>query len=383
MRKLVTLRRVTEILPIEGADLIELVKIDGWQCIAKKGEFQVGGIGVYFEIDSFLDHTEPQFAFLAPRAVKWNGKEGVRIKTMKMKGQLSQGLLLPMIAWPDTAESQGLEDHVTTCMAVYGETLEEINDRMDLATTFGVEKWEKIDASTGMVSKSNWPHFLRKTDQERVQNLPNVFVEYGHEAFQVSQKLDGSSLTAYVVSHDSKYYEPKLDEAGVEVPGLFSNYGVCSRNLDLVDTEGNAFWAIVKKEQIHEKLLHLMSLYGLKALAIQGEMVGPSIQDNHEKCENGNEFYVYDMFDIEQQRYLHPMWTKSLCDEFGLNHVPIVHESILLKDYAKDREELLAKVVGPSIRNKIGEGKVFKLLSSDNDFSFKGISNEYLLKPGN
>ena len=94
MRKLVTLRRVTEILPIEGADFIELALLDGWQCVVKKSEFKAGDIGVYFEIDSFLDHTKPQFAFLAPRAIKWNGKEGARIKSMKLKGNLSQGLLL-------------------------------------------------------------------------------------------------------------------------------------------------------------------------------------------------------------------------------------------------------------------------------------------------
>lgn len=389
-RKLATLREVTEILPIEGADLIELVKIDGWQCVAKKGEFKVGSIGVYFEIDSFLDHTRPEFAFLAPRAIKWDGKEGARIKSMKLKGQLSQGLLLPISAWPRTETAPGLEDYLVDSMGIDGYTLDEVNERTDFDTLWNVQKWEKIlAANLAGTAKGNFPSFIFKTDQERVQNISNLFERYGDELFQVTKKLDGSSLTAYVVGLSSKHYVPSEVEG--EAVGLRPNIGVCSRNLDLVDTEGNAFWQQARRDDLHTKLGKMMRITARPALAIQGEMIGQGIQDNHEKCTGENEFYVYDIFDIDAGAYLDPFAASLLCEDVGLNHVPIVHDSIRLSDYAVDREDLLKKAVGPSMRTKVGEGDVFKLLkgnrvfknASDGDFSFKVISNEYLLKTGN
>lgn len=395
MRKLVTLRQVTEILPIEGADFIELALLDGWQCVVKKGEFQVGAIGVYFEIDSFLDHTKPQFAFLAPRAIKWNGKEGARIKSMKLKGNLSQGLLLPLSAWPDVYDDdgkpmeQGLEGAVVDMMGVDQYTLDEANDQLDLTTAFGVDKWEKLlPANLSGTARGNFPSYIRKTDQERVQNLPRLYDKYGDDEFQVSQKLDGSSMTGYIVGPDSRYHEPVNAREGGDVfidPDVDRStiYGVCSRNLDLVDTEGNAFWEAAKAYGVHLRAEAIAAYLETPAIAIQGELIGQGIQQNHEKVEGPNEFHVYDIFDIERQRYVHPLIVAEMCEKFGLTHVPIIHESIKLSDYAKDRAEILQKAVGPSIRQKIGEGKVFKLLSDTDDFSFKAISDVYLLKTDN
>lgn len=387
MRKLATLREVSEIKPIEGADMIELALVDGWQCVVKKGEFCRGAIGVYFEIDSFLDHTRPEFAFLAPRAIKWNGKEGARIKSMKLKGQLSQGLLLPTSAFVprDDAGNQigeSLDDWIGMSIAIDGDTVDSLNERMDLDTFLGVEKWEKLlPANLAGTARGNFPTFIFKTDQERVQNLPRVFDEYGDSLFQVTQKLDGSSMTAYVVSRESNFYVPTDDDLQSEVH--MPNQGVCSRNLDLVKVNGNAFWDVACRDDIHNKILRLMEVTRRPALAIQGELIGKGIQDNHEKCEGENEFYVFDIFDIDAQRYLSPFTTAILCQDVGLNHVPIIHDSIKLKDYAEDRGHIIEKAAGPSLRTKTGEGKVFKLISETDGFSFKAISNEYLLKTGN
>ncbi len=383
MRKLATLRRVTEVLPIEGADLIELALIDGWQCVVKKGEFKSGFIGVYFEIDSFLDHTRPEFAFLAPRAIKWDGKEGVRIKSMKLKGQLSQGLLLSLGSFTDSAGTYTLEDHVHDELSTELETFESLNERLDLDLLLKVEKWEKkLSANLAGTARGNFPSFLRKTDQERVQNLPRVFDQYGDQLFQVTQKLDGSSMTAYIVNQDSDYASV-LNILGDDQPNPVDVIGVCSRNLDLVDTEGNAFWGAFHREAMYGKLVQLMAITARPALAIQGELIGKGIQENHEKVEGDDEFHLYDIFDIDAQQYMNPFVVAGLAAQVGLRHVPIIFEAIKLNDYAPDRATLLKTVVGPSIRQKIGEGKVFKLISDDNDFSFKGISDDYLLKTGN
>lgn len=385
-RKLATLRAVTEIIPIEGADNIELARIDGWQCVVKKGEFQVGNVGVYFEIDSFLDHTRPEFAFLAPRAIKWDGKEGARIKTMKLRGALSQGLLLPLSTFASSTAhtlaspmGQAFDEYVTELLSTETETLESLNEILDLDASFDVDKWEKkLSANLAGTARGNFPCFIPKTDQERIQNIPSVFKLRATDEFQVTQKLDGSSMTVYLVNTDSKWIDLFKTLGEDSVP----EYGVCSRNLDLVDTEGNAFWSAFHREGMLEKLQTLLKITARPAIAVQGELVGKGIQDNHEKVEGEDEFYVYDIFDIDAQQYMNPFVAKGLVDEVGFNHVPVIHESIKLIDYASSVDELLLNVVGPSIRQPIGEGKVFKLLSNTDGFSFKGISNHYLLKKG-
>ena len=143
-RKLVTHRVIKDIIPIEGADLIELAIVDGWQCVVKKGEFKVGDTGVYFEVDSFLP-IKPEYEFLRKggyKVVEGLG-EGFRIRTIKLKGKLSQGLLLPLEGEPQFD--------------------------VDLSEAYGVRKYEKpIPAQLQGKVKGNFPDFLRKTDQERV-----------------------------------------------------------------------------------------------------------------------------------------------------------------------------------------------------------------------
>jgi len=98
MRKLVHIEKINEILPIEGADKIELVKVLSWQCIAKKGEFKVGDLCVYHEIDSVCPETD-NYEFLRSRKF--------RIRTIKMKGELSQGLALPISILPEGNYEEG------------------------------------------------------------------------------------------------------------------------------------------------------------------------------------------------------------------------------------------------------------------------------------
>lgn len=356
-RRLATVRRIDELRPIEGADMIELAIVDGWQCVVKKKEFTPGSYGVFFEIDSFLDHTKPQFEFLASKAVKWNDNEGVRIRSMKLKGQLSQGLLLP------TTVFEGMNQTIADRLG-RGMNLEQLNETLNLDESLGVQKWERpIHASLSGIARGNFPSFIPKTDQERVQNLRHIFSTHRDAQFQVTQKLDGSSMTVFLRHGD---------------------FGVCSRNLELQEDDRNAFWRTARQLQLEEKLRSIHAAIGYD-LAIQGEMIGKSIQGNHEMVETvANEFHVFDIYDITNQEYLNPLETQTLCQDFGLTHVPVIHESIALGEYAKDIPDLLLKAEGPSIRQPIGEGKVFKQVDLiDSSFSFKAISNKFLLKTGN
>ncbi len=338
-RKLVTIRRVDEILPIDGADNIELVKIDGWQCVVKKGEFSVGDLGFYFEIDSFIpfgvyDNTE-RFDFLSKNKINWNGKEGVRIKTIRLRGQISQGLFLPVHLSPDTPL-----------------LIDAYENGEDVSSAFGVEKWERaIPAQLAGKIRGNFPGFIRKTDQERIQNIYNKVIQRD-DIYEVTIKLDGSSMTVY-----------RKD----------GRFGVCSRNLDLIETDDNAFWRVARSLDLENKMIKC----GLDDFAIQGELMGPGVQGNREGLPE-LDFFVFDVFDIRTETYWYPASRISLITKMGINHAPI-YELSKRMDMSLDR--LLEYAEGTSYNSPIREGLVWKSYT-DPEFSWKVISNKYLLKHG-
>lgn len=165
-RKLVTLRHVDKILEITGADKIELAIVDGWQCVVKKGEFKEGDRGFFFEIDSLVPSDDPRFAFLEPK---------FRVKTIRLRGQLSQGLMMPM--------SILTEDET--------ERLAASPEMDDFTDFFNVQKYE-VPSPMGGQQKGTFPtHLVPKTDQERVQNLSREILGYTYGQFEVTEKLDG------------------------------------------------------------------------------------------------------------------------------------------------------------------------------------------------
>lgn len=339
-RKLVTLRRIDEILPIEGADAIELAKIGGWQAVVKKNEFQEGDICVYFKIDSFVPVDQEPFKFLVKNKITWNGKEGARIKTIKLRGQLSQGLALQPIT-VFAAESKEV--------AFFEWVLRAYDAEEDLTEICGVEKWEPvIPANLAGKVRGNFPSFLQKTDQERIQNL-DVNKLHGH--YEVTMKLDGSSMTVY--RHEGRF-------------------GVCSRNLDLIETEDNSFWRVARERKIEEMMIEL----GLDNIAIQGELMGPGVQGNKEGLKE-LDFFVFDIFD-EALGYMNAFDRRFTIFAMGLTHAPVIDQALV---FLMTMEEALAYADGPSINAKLREGVVFKNLD-DPSKSFKVISNAWLLKNG-
>lgn len=339
-RKLVTLRRIDEIVPIEGADAIELAKIGGWQAVVKKNEFQEGDICVYFEIDSFVPVNEEPFKFLVKNKITWNGKEGARIKTIKLRGQLSQGLALhPINVFPDESKEPGFFNWVFRAHEA----------EEDLTEVCGVEKWEPvIPANLAGKVRGNFPSFLRKTDQERIQNLD---INKLHGLYEVTMKLDGSSMTVY--RHEGRF-------------------GVCSRNLDLIETEDNSFWRVARLLKIEEMMIE----NNYDNIAIQGELMGPGVQGNKEGLKE-LDFFVFDIFD-EGKGYVNGYIRRMMANILGLTHVPIIDP---LLEFNMSMEEALEYANGPSLNAKLREGVVLKDLNNPNN-SFKIISNAWLLKNG-
>lgn len=330
MRKLVTIRTINEIKPIENADLIELAILDGWKVVINKNLYKVGDQVLYFEIDSWIPTKLAPFLSKDKEPSEFEGIKGERLRTVKLRGQVSQGLVLPL----------SLLDSYT------------IIDYDDLATTLGVVKYEKPEKFNSVISGKSFPSFIPKTDQERIQNLKSeliYWVDCG-VIWEVTEKLDGSSMTVYV-----------YDELE----------GVCSRNLDLERDENNRFW----KAAINQRLIDSIR-FSKRNLALQGELVGQGIQGNKYNLPN-QKFYLYNIYDIDQGRYLSPEERLDLVIALDLETVPTLYPYERIK---VTLDELISRADGESRLNPKAkrEGLVYK--SSCGNYAFKVISNAWLLK---
>ena len=327
MRKMASVQRVLEKKSIVGADLIEAYRVNGWWVVDKKGAYEVGDLVVYCEVDSWIPHTLAPFLTKpghSPR--EYLGVKGERLRTVKLKGQLSQGLLLPLVE--DNSE-----------------------EGQDFSEILGITKWEDTRYMANMDARGNFPDFIPKTDQERVQNLDRTLEKYFGQSFEVTVKRDGSSLTAFVNGEES---------------------GVCSRNVNLKETEDSAFWAAANSLSLIPKILSTG-----RNLALQGELMSQKIQGNYEKVQ-GIEWNCFDIYDIDTQEYLLPKERRELCKQLRIPHIKVVEEDFVL---CHNVDQLLEMAEGPGVNPGVKrEGLVFK--SNEATFSFKAISNSYLLKHG-
>lgn len=339
MRKLAKLVEIDALLPIEGADAIECAVVGGWKVVTKKGEYKPGMRAVYCEIDSWIPHKLAPFLSKGKEPREFEGIKGERLKTIKLRGQLSQGLLLNLddvIPWTNSYQ------------------LDE-----DVSEVLGIIKWEKpINAQLAGICKGNFPTLIPKTDQERCQNLVKE-IAVANEAgmkFEVTEKLEGSSMTCYLIDGE---------------------FGVCSRNMDLKRDENNSFWQVAIRNDIE----NLMRQRG-DNIAIQGELVGPGIQGNIYKLSKP-ELYVFDIYDVQEGSYITPDLRRAIISGMGLNHVPVLvaHGSLYDTLGITDIPGLLKFAEGKSVMGDITgperEGIVFKQV--DGGMTFKAISNKYLL----
>jgi RNA ligase (TIGR02306 family) len=333
-RKMATIRKIDAINPIPDADAIEVATVGGWKVVVKKGEYQPGQLAVYCEIDSFIPTTIASFLTKPGHTPKvYEGVEGERLRTVKLRKQLSQGLLLPLE--PTCANIESL-----------------LFEGLDVSEPLGIVKYEPpVPAQLAGLVKGNFPSQIPKTDQERVQNLTREIIEAtaGNLDFEVTEKLEGSSMTCYLID------------------GVF---GVCSRNLDLKRDEANSFWKAAIDLDIEAK----MRARDEGDWAIQGELVGNGVQGNIYKL-GGLDFYVYDVYDIQADEYMTPDPRRDLIETMGLKHVPVIDTDAMLGTV----EEIIAQADGKSVLNthQDREGIVFKQV--DGGMTFKAISNKYLL----
>jgi RNA ligase (TIGR02306 family) len=342
MRKMASVRRIDAVNPIPDADAIEVATVGGWRVVIKKGEFAPGDLAVYCEIDSWIPNDLAPFLSKGSEPREYNGVRGERLRTVKLRGQVSQGLLLPL---------------EPTCENIVSELFE----GLDVSVPLNIQKWEApIPAQLAGEVRGMFPSVIPKTDQERVQNLTAEFAEWTGNAstWEVTEKLDGSSMTVYVFDDDE---------------------GVCSRNLNLRETEGNSLWTVARRNDLIDKIRHTK-----RNLALQGELIGEGIQGNPYKL-RGQEFYLFDIYDIDSGRYLNPNERRSLSVSLNILHVPVIAHGAKFLDTLgiQTVAELLTFAEGKSVLldKTEREGLVFKC--HEEAVSFKGISNKFLLKGGN
>jgi len=354
MRELATIRRVDEVTPIEGADAIECVKVGGWRVVAKKNEMKEDDLIVFFEIDSFLPSSDERFAFLMQRGTKTlNGVEGFRLRTVKLRGQVSQGLALPLSLFPE---------------------LEGVEEDTDVSETLNIIKYERPEPLRGKKpshTKGDFPWFISKTDEPRIQNVKPITIQQHRDTlFVPTLKLDGSSTTVYYVKDERYFIKPEEGET--------EQVGICSRNL-LLDPNKDPDNHFVRGA-IASDLFEIVAQIGRDLdwnLALQAETIGEGIVRSWEQIE-GPVSLVFSIYDIDRAEYLPAGRLMELIKTYDIPSTMFYDPIYAFRDYTQD--ELIAMADGPSLKNPIREGLVFKAM--DGSYSFKSISNKFLLKGG-
>lgn len=366
-RKLASIQRIKELEPIENADAIDKVRVLGWQLVVKKGEFEIGDLCVYCEVDSLLPEIEA-FEFLRQRKF--------RIRTIKLRGVISQGIAFPISILENFCKKvvyDKKKDMITITKKQDSEVIEE-NERIitlteyeaidlfegdDVSKLMDIKKYEApIPAQLSGKVVGAFPSFIPKTDETRIQTVPLVLDRHREDLLYITEKIDGTSGTYFI--KDGKF-------------------GVCSRNWQLADSEKNTFWIVAKSHEIEEKLRKTN-----KNIAIQGEILGHGIQKNKYRF-NQPEIFIFNVFDIDEYRYYNFEEMKEFCEEYGFKTVPILNEEFSLKNESVDN--LVNNSLGISQLNKHiqREGLVIRSIIEATDeelgrLSFKVINPKFLLK---
>lgn len=336
-RQLATIQLIDDIQPIPDADSIDVASILGWKVVVKKGEFQIGDKCIYLEIDSLLPDI-PIFEFMRSKHF--------RVKTIKLRKQISQGLAI------------SLNEIFHNFLDFTADLTNGYEIGYDVTDIIGVKKYDNANKVRGADIKGNFPIFISKTDEMRLQSKPRLLHELYGLPYYISLKIDGQSATYYNYNDE---------------------FGVCSRNWELVYDLNNVYWQMAERYQLSKYL---------KNYYIQGEIAGPNIQQNKLGLSKP-EFYLYNVGHIDknlrnyQSNYYGLL---QISDAFQIPTVPIIEVGNYY-NYSLDALLDLANSV-IYMNGKHGEGIVVRPIYNvysrilQGPLSFKVISPEYLLKNG-
>lgn len=383
-RELAYVVRINDIKPIQGSDNCECAVVNGWNVMVRKNTLKPGDLAVYFEIDSKLDITKPEFAFLI-------SKKG-HIKTQKYtfggKGSfLSQGLLMPFsdFGWEDGKYAEG--DFLTKELGI---TYYEPEDNARKSNT-RVDKYKKMAQRNGKLfskqpfrwlmkrgwgrkilfvffgkkrDKCGWPAWVVKTDEERVENMPYILEI--KDPWIASEKLDGTSTTFTMKRK------------------LFGRYDfyVCSRNVvfDKPDKkcfyDTNVYLEMAEKYGIEKKMAKMLKMFpDAEWITLQGETYGGNIQ-KRDYSTNEHRFAGFNFITSNEGRW-NSVRAAKFMNEFNIPWVPILNENYVLPDTIEDLRAYVHSEPS-TVDGIIKEGIVFR--SQDGSMSFKCVDPEYLIK---
>jgi len=334
-RPMTYIYKVINILPIDGADKIELVQVEGWNCVVKKNEFKIGDLGIYFTIDSVLDKNIPEFAFL----------EGKPLKTRKIRNVISQGLFMPisiLISFP---------------------LLINPKEKDDVTEHYNVKKYIKSEENDIYIQKDknnsdifdSFPDFIPKTDEDRIQNNLSLLQKLKERNVVFIRKEDGTSCTFTI--KDNKF-------------------SIQTRNLTIkIETQNTTKYYDIERKHNIEKT---MRDNGFNNIAIRGELVGPKINGNKLQL-SMNEYHVFNVFDIDKQKYI--KWDDVIIFAKKMNLL-LAPEIFRYEKFNIDNIQDLLKIADEIEYKKHIPAEGFVLSTNDDNIriSAKVISNKYLIK---
>ena len=360
MNNLASIQKILWKKEIKGADNIELVGVLGWQVVTKKNQFQIGDLCVYIQIDTVVP-DKPEFQFLKER--------NFRIRTIKLKKELSQGILFKIEEVLHTTDYS------------------KFREGKDVTTILEIKKYEKPDNNPIKYEKPRMPKIWYKkliyllrynilykafpylrpktrspfptnlvsiTDEERIQNIPEILKKYQGKEFVVSYKLDGSSIT---IIHN-------------KVLGS-SKYRICSRRFELHDTK-NDWYRVFKETNFEKHIVKLVNHYKTNDIIIQGEAIG-KFNGNYHNLQR-DDIRVFNIY-VNGKR-LNQMDFIQICLELNIPHCPLYANLSL--NYTME-EILKLSEINDCINPKVpSEGLIWRCV--DGSLSFKVINNKYLLK---
>lgn len=346
MRKLASVQRIADIVPIPDADRIVMAQVLGWKVVANKGDFNVGDLCVYFEVDSYLPVDDERYEFLRKSSYRNNEfmGEGFRIKTITLRGQISQGLVLPISSFPEIVDPV---------------------EGMDVTGLLRVVKWEvpEVEGDLGTMCGDR-PWFVHLTDETRVQSNDELRTAMLGRPYYITTKMDGTSVSVF-------FNGGKL--------------GVSSRNNEIADNGKSITWNYFNKIGLIETLRNYVFPEGVVGIVIQGEFCGPKIQKNRLKLME-YKWYPFNMYLIgENGRPRLLDWADMVewCDKLGIDHVPLEETG---DSFNYTTEELIERAKGKYPSGLDKEGIVIRPLHHTEDesynrmLSFKVLNNDFLKK---
>jgi hypothetical protein len=373
LRHLAYIEAIKSLKPIPGADNIECATILGFECVVKKGDFSVGDLCVYVEIDSILPEWAP-FEFLRSRKF--------RVKTIKLRGQISQGLAFPIFLLKEVDFSIDLKklsvgtDLTETLKIVKYDPEALLDDDIDttesnvkkswLEKKYSYYKWKLLGVKP--IKKGSFPNDVPKTDETRVQKMGGLLEEMAGAPVYISEKCEGTSAT-FVYRTTGNWLAKLFGQDGV--------FQVCSRNRIIYNSQKS-------DEMVAHHLCTVATKYniaaGLKKLgrniALQAECIGPKIQGNIYRIPE-LELRLFSVFDIDKQVYVGYSELMEVATALNIPTVPIVDDNATLVN-SIPYYVTLSK--GKSLNNQKIEREGIVIRAKDSCFSFKSINPEYLLK---